>query len=148
MAFGNEYHKTGCADSNITWSLELHKGKDRPPQLNNMPFDDLGKTVRTLLWLTKPVWDSGMVFILDSGFCILKASIEFQKKGIFAAALIEKDDIGQKFVPGDAIISHLKGIEIGELDALKGEMDGIKFHLVGMICGDVHDNVWNIWGSQ
>ena len=74
--FRNEYHDAGCADSNIIWSLELREGKDRPPQLNNKPFDDLGKTVGTLLWLTEPVWGSGKVFILDSGFYILKAIIE------------------------------------------------------------------------
>ena len=93
--FGNEYHDAGCADSNIIWSLELHEGKDRPPQLNNMLFDDLGKTVRMLLWLTEPVWGSGKVFILDSGFCVLMAIIELQKKGIFAVALIKNDNIGQ-----------------------------------------------------
>ena len=90
--FGSEYHNAGCADSNIIWSLEL---KDRPPQLDNKPFDDLGKTVGTLLRLTKPVWGSGKVFILDSGICILKAIIELQKKGIFTAALIKNDIIGQ-----------------------------------------------------
>ena len=37
-----------------------------------------------------------------------------------------------KFVPGDAIISHFVGKEIGALDALQGELDNIKFHLVGM----------------
>ena len=66
--FRNKYHNAGCANSNIIWSLELHEGKDRPPQLNNKPFDDLRKTVGTLLWLTEPVWGSGKVFILDSGF--------------------------------------------------------------------------------
>ena len=42
-----------------------------------------------------PVWGSGKVFILDSGFCVLKAIVELQKKGIFAAALIKNIDIGQ-----------------------------------------------------
>ena len=97
--FANQYHDAGCADSNIIWSLELCEGKVRPPQLNNKPFDDLGKTVGTLLWLTEPVWWSGKVFILDSGFCILKAIIELQKRGIFAVALITNDDIGQNLFP-------------------------------------------------
>ena len=35
-------------------------------------------------------------------------------------------------MPGDAIISHFIGKEIGELDGLQGELDGIKFHLVEM----------------
>ena len=97
--FGNEYHDTGCANSNIIWLLELREGKDTPPQLNNKPFDDLRKTVGTLLWLTKPVWGSGQVFILDSGLCILKAITELQKKGIFTAAHIKNVDIGQNLFP-------------------------------------------------
>ena len=91
--FGNEYHDAGCADSNIIWSLELREGKDRPLQLNKKQFDDLGKTVGTLLRLTEPVWGSGKVFILDSGFCVLKAIVELQKKGIFAVAHIKKTSI-------------------------------------------------------
>ena len=97
--FGNEYHDAGCADSNIIWSLELCEGKDQPPQLNNKQFDDLGKIVGTLLRLTEPVWGSGKVFIIDSGFCILKAIIELQKKGIFAVALIKNVDIGHNLFP-------------------------------------------------
>ena len=75
-SFGNEYHDAGCAESDIIWSLELWEGKDRPTQLNNKPFDDLGKTVGTLLRLTEPVWGSGRVFVLDSGFCVLQAIVE------------------------------------------------------------------------
>ena len=44
-SFGNEYHDAGGAESDIIWLLELWEGKDQPPQLNNKPFDDLGKTV-------------------------------------------------------------------------------------------------------
>ena len=75
-SFGNEYHDAGCAESDIIWSLELWEGKDWPPQLNNKPFNDLGKTVGTLLHLTEPVWGSGRVFVLDSGFCVLQAIVE------------------------------------------------------------------------
>ena len=66
----------GCAESDIIWSLELWEGKDRPTQLNNKPFDDLGKPVGTLLHLKEPVWGSGRVFVLDSGFCVLQAIVE------------------------------------------------------------------------
>ena len=88
--YGNEYHDAGCADSNIIWALEHHEGKDHPTQLNNKEFDELGKTIGMLLCLTKPVWGSGKIFILDSGFCVLKAMTELKKKGFFAAALIKK----------------------------------------------------------
>ena len=75
-SFGNEYHDAGCGESDIIWSLELWEGKDWPPQLNNKPFDDLGKTVGTLLHLTEPVWGSGRAFVLDSVFCLLQAIVE------------------------------------------------------------------------
>ena len=88
--FGNEYHDARYADSDIIWALELHEGKDYPTQLNNKEFNKLGKTIGMLLHLTKPVWGSGKIFILDSGFCVLKAIIELKKKGVFAAALIKK----------------------------------------------------------
>ena len=93
--FGNEYHDAGCADSDIIWALELHEGKDHPTQLNNKEFDELGKTIGMLLHLTEPVWGSGKIFILDSGFCVLKAIIELKKKGVFAAALIKNNATGQ-----------------------------------------------------
>ena len=60
-SFGNEYHDTGCAESDIIWSLELWEGNDQPTQLNNKPFDDLGNSVGTLLRLTEPVRGSGRV---------------------------------------------------------------------------------------
>ena len=44
-SFGNEYHDAGCAESDIIWALELWEGNDCPPQLNNKPFDNIGKTV-------------------------------------------------------------------------------------------------------
>ena len=126
--FGNEYHDAGCADSDIIWSLELHEGKDCPTQLNNKEFDELGKTIGTLLCLTKPVWGIGKIFILDSGFCVLKAIIELKKKGVFARALIKKT----LYIPGDSIITHFQDKEIGASDALQGELDNVKFHIVGM----------------
>ena len=72
--FGNEYHDAGCADSNIIWALELCEGKDCPTQLNNKEFDELGRTIGMLLCLTKHVSGSGKIFILDSGFCVLKSN--------------------------------------------------------------------------
>ena len=47
--FGNEYHDAGYADSDIIFAVELCKGKDCLTQLNNKEFDDMGKTIRTLL---------------------------------------------------------------------------------------------------
>ena len=131
-SFGNEYHDAGCAESDIIWSLELREGKDWPTQLNNKPFDDLGKTVGTLLRLTEPVWGSGRVFVLDSGFCVLQATVELRKKGLFASALIKKCRYWPKYIPGDSILAHFAEKGIGESDALQGMLDDVKFHVVAM----------------
>ena len=89
--------------------MELHEGKDCPTQLHNKEFDEMGKTIGTLLRLTKLVWGSGNIFVLDSGFCVLRAIIELKKKGVFAAALIKKRPYWPKYIPGDAIITHFWG---------------------------------------
>ena len=55
-----------------------------------------------------------------------------KKKGVFAAALIKKWRYWPKYIPGDAIITHFGDKEIGALDALQGELDNVRFHVVGM----------------
>ena len=92
----------------------------------------MGKTIGTLLRLTNPVWGSGNIFVLDSGFCVLKAIIELKKKGVFAAALIKKQPYWPKYIPGGTIITHFGDKEIGASDALQGELDNVRFHVVGM----------------
>jgi hypothetical protein len=44
--FGNEYHTVACGKSGILWQAELVEGKDRPHQLVQQEFDELGKTVK------------------------------------------------------------------------------------------------------
>ena len=55
-----------------------------------------------------------------------------KKKGVFAAALIKKRCYWPKYIPGDAIITHFQDNEIGASDALQGELDNVRFHVVGM----------------
>ena len=55
-----------------------------------------------------------------------------KKKGVFAAALIRKRRYWTKYIPGDAIITHFGDKEIGASDALQGELDNVRFHIVGM----------------
>ena len=95
-------------------------------------IDNIGKTVGTLLCLTEPVWGSGRVFVLDSGFCVLQVIVELWKKGVFTVALIKKHHYRPKYIPGNNMISHFAEKGIGELDALQGMLDDVKFHVVAM----------------
>jgi hypothetical protein len=87
---GNEYHSVCCALSGIMYSIELVEGKDRPRQLGPAQFDSLGKTVGLMWRMCKPIFHSGKVVILDSGFCVLQGIIELKKVGVYAVVLIKK----------------------------------------------------------
>ena len=83
-------------------------------------------------WSTKnaPVWSTGKVFVLDSGFCVLRAIVELKKRGLFAAApIIKKCRYWPKYVPGNEIIAHFDNKDVGDIDAIKGTMDGVPFHI-------------------
>jgi Transposase IS4 len=94
--FGNERHTICCALSTIMWHAEIVEGKDRPTQLGQKEFNDLGgPTVGLMVHMTKPIHHTGKVVVMDSGFCVAKGIVEMEKKGVYGQALIKKsDDIG------------------------------------------------------
>jgi hypothetical protein len=52
--------------------LELVEGKDEPVQgRGQKEFDELGKTVGLLLRLTKTIWGTAKMVVLNTGFCVL-----------------------------------------------------------------------------
>ena len=63
------------------YRVEMVEGKDHPREMQN-PSDDKGKTIGLLRRLTKPLYSTGKVVVLDSGFCILEGLIELRKKGV------------------------------------------------------------------
>ena len=82
--------------------------------------------------LTKPVWGTGKLVVLDSGFCVLQGLVELKKKGVYAHALVKKRRYWPKHVLGDDIIVHFMEKKVGETDAIHGELDSIPFYLYGM----------------
>ena len=67
------------------------EGRDHPEERPKDPIvKKYGKTVALLLTMCKPLYSTGKVVMLDSGFCVLRGIIELRKKGVFAGALIKK----------------------------------------------------------
>ena len=130
--FGNEYHTICCGISGILYAAELVEGKDEPRDRPPKEFSELGKTVGLLLRLTRSIWHTSRLVILDSGFCVLKGIVELRKKGVFASALIKKRRYWPKFIPGDDFIAHFEVKEVGEADAIKGTLDNVPFHVFCM----------------
>ena len=87
---GNEYHTIACGTSGVLYSVEIVEGRDEPKEAPAKDFSELGKTVGLLLRLTRSIWGTSKVVVLDSGFCVLKGISELRKKGVFGAALIKK----------------------------------------------------------
>ena len=135
--FGNEYHTACCGLTGILFSLELVEGKDRPRGRAPANYDDLGKTVGLLLRLLEPVFNTGRYVVLDSGFCVLKALVELRRNGVYACALIKKRRYWPTLVPGDAMERHFRSKDVGDVDAIAGQMradDGVdvEYTLWGM----------------
>lgn len=112
------------------YGLELVEGKDHPNQMPALAHNNLSATCALLLCLTKSIWSTGKVVILDSGFCVLKAIIELKKKGVYASALIKKRRQWPRDVPGDDINCHFDGKEVGHTDQLPGISDGTPFDIM------------------
>ena len=49
--------------------MEIVEGRDQPWQ-GQKEFSDKGKAVSLSLHLTRPIWGSSKVVVLDSGFCV------------------------------------------------------------------------------
>jgi len=144
---GNEYHSVCCALTGIMYSIELVEGKDRPRQLGPKQHEQFGKTVGLMWRMCKPIFHTGKVVILDSGFCVLQGIIQLKKVGVFAAALIKKRRYWPKHVDGDAIAAHFADKEIGYTDALPGELDGVPFHLFCMKEPDYIMSIMSTYGT-
>lgn len=57
----------------ILYRMELVEGKDKQKEgRGRKEFDELGETVGLLLCLTRSIWGTSKVVVLDtSGFCML-----------------------------------------------------------------------------
>ena len=123
---GNEYHAIVCGTIvGDLYQIELVEGKDTPKRAPRNKFNDMGKTVGLLLCLTKPIWGSSRVVVLDSGFCVLKVIVALRKKGVFATALVKKPRYWPKYVKGEAIKEYFSTKDIGTVDAMKGVLDSV-----------------------
>ena len=85
---------------------------------------------------------------MDSGFCILQGLVELKKVGVFAHALIKKRQYWPKHVPGEQIIQHFADKSIGSSDAIKGELDGVPFHIYGMKEPDYVMQIMSTYGTM
>ena len=118
--FGNERHTISCALTTILWRAQIVEGKDRPAQLGDKKWAELGKTVGLMLRMCDPIFGTGKCVVLDSGFCVSKGIVALEAKGVYAGALIKKHKYWPKGVPGaPAIDRHFANKEVGDVDMVE-----------------------------
>ena len=76
--------------------------------------------IGTLLHLTKPVWGTGKLVVLDSGFCVLQGLVELKKKGVYAHALIKKEGNGQ------SMYQEMISLHISQRERLGKQMPSVE----------------------
>ena len=146
--FGNKYHTMCGCSSGIMWGIDLVEGKDHPPQLGQHQYENFGLTVGLLLWMLSPIYHKGFVVILDSRFGILKDIIELRKKGVFASALIKKQQYWPKYIKGDEIKAHFNDKNVGDTDSWAGTFDNIPFHVYAMKEPDYVMSLMSTYGTN
>ena len=65
-----------------------------------------------MLRMCRPIFGSGKVVVLDSGFCVAKGIADIEVKGFYAAYIIKRRRYRQKGFPGDLIGTHVEDKEV------------------------------------
>ena len=133
--FGNEYHTIADGDQGkpIMWRAKIQEGKDRPMEGRSTPrypspFECYSVTAKLMLEMVQPIFNSGRVVTMDSGFCVTAGILAMHDHGVYGQALIKKRGrYWPRHVPGDAIEEHFAEKEIGDVDCLKQTIDGKDF---------------------
>jgi hypothetical protein len=97
---GNEYHTIADGMTTILYAAEIVMGKDTPENYVHQYEREESKTSSLLAQLTRSIWHSGKVVILDSGFCVLQALINLKKQGLYAGAVVKKRRYWPSFIQG------------------------------------------------
>ena len=67
-----------------------------------------------------PLWGTGKVVVVGSGFCVLGGLISMVEKGVMGSSLIKERCYWHKGVPVEEIICHMQNKEAGYVDEFQG----------------------------
>ena len=133
--FGNEYHTIACCDTHIIFFVEIVEGKDRPstgPDSAAEFEEELGATAALVTRMTRPIWGTSRVVLLDSGFGFLPCLQALRAKGLFSTCVIKKRKYWPAGTEGDVLLSELASREVGKVRVREGSKDGCKVWVAGM----------------
>ncbi len=85
-----------------------------------MEFENHTKMSALMLYMTKPIHNTGEIVTIDSGFCVAAGILELHHVGVYGQALIKKRGwYWPKHVPGNEIEEYMKDKELGHVETYK-----------------------------
>jgi hypothetical protein len=123
--FDNEYHLIADGDEGkpIMWKVKLVEEMDWLRKAYGSwafpsEFEQMPKTAKTMVEMTKPIHSQGKVVIGDSGFCVQDRVVACHQRGVFFQAYVKKQSHWPKGVP--------KAL-LGYCETLVQINDGVRF---------------------
>jgi len=129
------------------FGINLVEGKDRPRERPADENANLGSTVSLLLRMCKPLYSTGKVMILDSGFCVLKGIIKLAECGVYAAAQIKKRRYCPAMVPREAIKEKMQDHAVGTMQCIRGTLSSTPYFIFSLKKPDYISSMMSTYGS-
>ena len=82
-------------------------------------------TVALLLEMTEPIYRTGKVVTVDSGFCVMQGVLALHAHGVYGQFLIKKQRYWPKGVPGDYIDEYMAGKPLGSTETFVQLFNGV-----------------------
>ena len=76
-----------------------------------------------MLRMCRPIFGSGKAVVLGSGFFVTKGIKHIKAKGVYAAALINKQRYCPKLVPGELIDTRFEDTEVGDVGMIEARTE-------------------------
>ena len=131
--FGNEWHTSFCAFSDVLFVFDLVEVNTHTLQAVSFEFEDLGgKTLVLLLSMMKRYFATGRYVILGYNFCVFKGLVQLRKNFTFPCAFIKNRRYWPSMVPCKEMEDYFGKVEVGQIDSIQGTVDDVIYNLWGM----------------
>ena len=147
--FGNEYHTIACCDTHIIFYIEIMEGKDRPSQGPDSvaEFEEKGATPGLVTRMTRTIWGSSRVVLLDSGFGYLPCLQALKGKGLYSTCVIKKHAYWPAGTEGNKLLEEMSGREVGSIRIREGVKDGCRVWIAAMADSKHTAIMANTWST-
>ena len=129
---GKEYHTITCAKYKFIYNTEIVEGKDPPRVMDKKECEEKGAEAGLMVRMTNPIWGTGKLVVMDSGFCVLEVFISMVEKGVLGSASIKKRCYWTKGVPAEEILWNMQNKEVGDVEAVQVSIIGKIYHIMSI----------------